>query len=201
MKIHFLLRKYRSLLRHLFVTKYPMGKTCRQKKTGNEEKKNYFYYMDSFDNKFQGPVEAGDQLAAAINSDDLQRMQLLIEEGLNINTIFLTPEAWYADKDDPSFHSIYECTALLLAIMRHRIEMAKLLIEKGADLNQKSGWDESTALHLALKNRLPEIAELIIERGADINTTNKWGSTALSIASEKGYTEIVQLLKKEGANE
>ncbi|MDI6782802.1 MAG: ankyrin repeat domain-containing protein [bacterium] len=39
------------------------------------------------------------------------------------------------------------------------------------------------------------------KKGADVNIQNKNGKTALMIAKEFGYTEIVELLKQAGAKE
>jgi ankyrin repeat protein len=46
-----------------------------------------------------------------------------------------------------------------------------------------------------------ETARLLIEHGADKNAKSKDGKTALMIAGESGYREIVELLKwwKEGS--
>lgn len=38
----------------------------------------------------------------------------------------------------------------------------------------------------------------LLDKGAEVNARNNLGETALMVASEKGYTKIVQLLKKAG---
>lgn len=46
-----------------------------------------------------------------------------------------------------------------------------------------------------------EVVKLLLAKGADVNAKNKSGRAALMYASEKGYTEIVKILKAAGAKE
>lgn len=110
----------------------------------------------------------------------------------------------------------------------NKIEIVKLLIEKGADVNNGI-W---TPLHSAAQYGHTEIARLLIKNGATVNKTDKdkwtplytasyygqtetfkllleaWadasikdedGVAPLHIAAQKGHTEIVKLLIKNGA--
>lgn len=46
----------------------------------------------------------------------------------------------------------------------------------------------------------PETAKVLIEAGADVNAKDKNGRTALIGAADRGFSEIVNLLKKHGAH-
>ena len=46
-----------------------------------------------------------------------------------------------------------------------------------------------------------DAAEALLKAGAKTNIKNLEGKTALDYAKEKGYTEIVELLKSYGAKE
>ena len=90
-------------------------------------------------------------------------------------------------------------TALTLAIERGYIEIAKLLIDKGANINIQNR-EGHTALMLASIEGHIEIAKLLIDKGANINIQNREGHTALMLASIEGHTEIAKLLIDKGAN-
>jgi ankyrin repeat protein len=45
------------------------------------------------------------------------------------------------------------------------------------------------------------VVELLIAKGAEVNAKNKIGSTALSLAKDRGWLEIIDLLHKHGAKE
>jgi cytohesin len=79
----------------------------------------------------------------------------------------------------------------------HSKEMVELLLAKGADINA-GPW---TALHTAASTGRKDIVELLIQKGADVNAKDGWGRNPLWYAQNKGYTEIVELLRKHGAKE
>ena len=60
-------------------------------------------------------------------------------------------------------------------------EFVELLINKGADLNAKSGY-YGTPLHVAGSIGHKEIAELLIANGADLNVQDGFGRTPLNAA-------------------
>lgn len=66
---------------------------------------------------------------------------------------------------------------LISASLFGKIEMAKMLIEAGADLNFRNN-DGSTALHTASFFCHPEIVKMLLKKGADKTIKNKYGSTA-----------------------
>lgn len=74
------------------------------------------------------------------------------------------------------------------------VAIAKLLIEKGADIH---ALDESkrSALHCASQDNL-ELTKLLVEAGADVNRVDKNGATPLSFANE----DIAFFLLENGAD-
>ena len=72
-------------------------------------------------------------------------------------------------------------TALSWAALLNDTEIAKFLIEKGADVNMKSR-DGSTPLHSAAFLGRTEIAELLIQKGADVSSKNYRGETPLDVS-------------------
>jgi ankyrin repeat protein len=77
--------------------------------------------------------------------------------------------------------------------MEKKSEIATYLINRGANVNAKDGFG-MTSLMWASYNGDVELVKLLLEKGADKNIEVK-GQTALSAAEEKGFTEIIELLK------
>jgi len=91
---------------------------------------------------------------------------------------------------------------LLLAARYGRAEMARLLLDAGADPNATSvyGWPP---LWLAIRQKNKAIADLLIARGADVNriTQQRGGESrhALRVAAEES-PEMIPFLVAHGAN-
>jgi len=66
---------------------------------------------------------------------------------------------------------------LISACLFGKTDMAKILIEAGADINFQNK-DGSTALHTASFFCHPEIVRMLLDKGADKTIKNKYGSTA-----------------------
>ena len=97
-----------------------------------------------------------------VRSGDLQAVKEQLANGVDINA---------GDNE-------FGVTALAWAALLDDMEIAKFLIEKGADVNAKSR-DGSTPLHSAAFLGHAEIAELLIQKGADVNPKNHRGETPL----------------------
>jgi ankyrin repeat protein len=119
-------------------------------------------------------------LIDAVRSNDLNQVRPLLNNGANPN----------ASGD--------RMTALMYASQNGHLETAKLLIDKGADVNSKDGM---TALMYAAQNGHLEIAKLLIDEGADVNAKRFYGGmTALMYASKEGNLEVVKTLIENGAD-
>ena len=66
---------------------------------------------------------------------------------------------------------------LISAALFGRTEMARILIDAGADVDFRNN-DESTALHTAAFFCRPEIVQMLLAHGADKSIKNNYGSTA-----------------------
>ncbi len=93
-------------------------------------------------------------------------------------------------------------TALMLSAGWGYTEIAKSLIEAGADVNATSSPETGsiTALMQAANNGNIEIAQALIEAGADVNVRSG-NYTALNLARSRGHSKIVQILVNAGAVE
>jgi hypothetical protein len=78
------------------------------------------------------------------------------------------------DEQEPTLGS----SPLISAAVFGRTEVARALIEAGADVNLRNN-EGSTALHSAAFLCRMEIVEMLLENGADKELLNNYGSTAL----------------------
>lgn len=85
---------------------------------------------------------------------------------------------------------------LMMACLHGHLEMAKRLIERGADVN-KPGW---TPLHYAATNGHTEVMSMLLDQSAYIDAESPNGTTPLMLAAMYGTTASVKLLLEAGAD-
>ncbi|WP_215404777.1 ankyrin repeat domain-containing protein [Janthinobacterium sp. JC611] len=94
----------------------------------------------------------------------------------------------------------YGARAIDFAAMRGYTELARTLIDAGADVNQKSGKQGNTVLmHAAERKGNLEVLQMLIGASADVNATDNEGKTALFGACYSGNAEAVKVLLAAGA--
>ena len=86
-----------------------------------------------------------------------------------------------------------EWTALMIACERCHESVVRLLLENGANVNDKDN-NEWTSLMVACVVGHENICHLLLDYGANVNDKNKNGYTALMRACEGGYESVVRLL-------
>uniref|UniRef100_A0A6C0B378 Uncharacterized protein n=1 Tax=viral metagenome TaxID=1070528 RepID=A0A6C0B378_9ZZZZ len=92
-------------------------------------------------------------------------------------------------------------TALNFASHNGFTEIANLLIENGADLNMSNKKNTLFPLAAAIYFERRDIAKMLISaEGINVNAQLARGSSALHLACQKGYIDIVELLLNKGAN-
>ena len=87
-------------------------------------------------------------------------------------------------------------TPLMLAAINNQLELAQVLIERGADVN-KPGW---TPLHYAATRGHREMMRLLLDNDAYIDSEADNGSTPLMMAAYSAPPLAVKLLLEEGAD-
>jgi ankyrin repeat protein len=87
-----------------------------------------------------------------------------------------------------------------LAVFFGHPETARLLVERGADVNQAARNAMNVRpLHAAAAARQLELSKLLIERGADVNAPQQAGLRPLHEAAATGQAELARLLLAHGA--
>lgn len=88
--------------------------------------------------------------------------------------------------------------AFVYACMHGHVDAAKLLLEKGAEINTvPGGFDYAgTGLHYAALNGHRPMVQFLLKHGADRNVKDtKVGSTAAGWAEHGGHTDLLDLLR------
>jgi serine/threonine-protein phosphatase 6 regulatory ankyrin repeat subunit B len=94
----------------------------------------------------------------------------------------------------------YEESALHVASRLGHLEIVRLLLQKGAPIDDKDGLD-GTPLHRAAYNGRHDVVALLLERGARVNARgDRFDQTPLFSAAANGHSTIVELLLNKGAN-
>jgi ankyrin repeat protein len=85
--------------------------------------------------------------------------------------------------------------ALLVAALTGRQEVAKILIDNGAEIDSRAD-DGRTPLMLAAGKGDTDFVSFLLKAGADPTLTDKSGATAASLAKAKGYKEVADHLQQ-----
>ena len=92
-------------------------------------------------------------------------------------------------------------TALHFAAFFGHPDIARLLVERGADVNAVARNPMHVMpLHSAAAARQLEIARLLVDHGADVNAAQERGFTPLHEAAQNGDVELARLLLEHGAH-
>lgn len=122
-------------------------------------------------------------LSMAIERGHHEMAIYLIEQGSSVNTMQ------------------YGTSGLHVAGRNNDLELVKMLLARGADVDAIDAYDCTPLLHCA-QRKVPEVMVALIEAGADVNhqseATRGW--TALHAAANTGDTETLRILLEAGAD-
>ena len=93
----------------------------------------------------------------------------------------------------------YGRTALMRAVGNNHLNIVKILIEKGADVNARD-HDGDTSLTIASSDGHVEVVKELLENGADVNARNSSGESSLWKACFSVNTEVAEILLEKGAD-
>lgn len=114
--------------------------------------------------------------------------------GRNLKNI----RALLAKGADKNFYDNKLMTPLFLACETFRLDIVKILVESGADLNQVVTIDAVTPLHIALIKEKMEIVRYLMFHGAKCDRPSADGSYLAHVAAIKAKVEVIQTLAARG---
>lgn len=89
-------------------------------------------------------------------------------------------------------------TPLLIATHENYIEVAKLLIKAGADINQQDSIQDSAYLYAGAEGKTEILKYMIEHAEPNQNIYNRYGGNTIIPAAEKGHLNNVRLLLEDG---
>ena len=89
---------------------------------------------------------------------------------------------------------------MYLAALNNCTEVARFLLERGANVNAKS-QDGATGLHIAAQKDNLELVKLLLANKADINAVDSKHRTPMDRALEWHHPDIAAYLKKNGGRQ
>jgi ankyrin repeat protein len=121
---------------------------------------------------------------------DLTLIQHLIDKGADVN--------WQGTNGNTPLH---------WAVYTGGLQLTKLLIDNGADVNAYDKYNgpvvsssiNGTILQIAINNGKEEVAVYLVGNGASINKKDYYGNTELHLAAFKGYADLTRCLIDHGA--
>jgi hypothetical protein len=133
--------------------------------------------------------------SAVYYKGDFPIVRRLLEAGCDSNSVVTVPRG--------DFTCTANMTALLTAIHTQNIDLVKLLLSFGAEVNtQTTRGLIRTPLQLAAELGCLEIVQLLIKEGAQVNASpaRRAGGTALQLAAISGNCNIAAELLSHGAD-
>ena len=119
-----------------------------------------------------------DNLNQAIVRGDYEAVRTAIARGVDVNG-----------------RGMHAMTPLMKAAEAARLDICKLLVEHGADVNGHN--DSGSVLMWAVASGNEEVVRLIVESGASRSWSNALGRTAEMQARQRGFTNIASIVRVE----
>src|SRR5262245_3529170 len=116
----------------------------------------------------KAPTPIVEELWDAARAGDALRVTAALEKGADVNA-----------------KTRYGATALTFAADKGHVEIVKLLISRGADVNTQDTFYQMRAIDMAMMNDHPAVVTLLLERGS------KGVASVLSMAIQRGNLALV----------
>ncbi|KAK3238046.1 hypothetical protein CYMTET_51916 [Cymbomonas tetramitiformis] len=147
-------------------------------------------------------------LQEAARGGHLEVIKALVQAGCDIRTLsesemHIAMSRAVADGDVSMVEALLTAESsqapLMIALDRGLLDVARLLLEAGADANVLN-QDGFTPLIAAAEEGKPFVVSMLLQAGADVNRAGSAGQTAVYQACQEGHTSIVQMCIQHGAD-
>ena len=101
---------------------------------------------------------------------------------------------------DPNGSESMNLTPLINAIIKQQFSTFELLLNAGANIEQKSAATQCSPVHFAAEQEDSRYLETLISKGCQVNVQDLWGSTPLHYAFINDLPENVDILLEAGAD-
>jgi ankyrin repeat protein len=138
----------------------------------------------------QGSAHTPLMVAVSSPAAGIDMVRFLVEQGASLNTV------------EAEYHN----TALSLAVSAGNLDKIRFLLEVGANIRYQrpDGYnaliDVMHGRDITKDENLVPIVQLLIHYGAPLNGRSSYGESALSVASNRGRFDAVQVLLEAGAD-
>lgn len=123
-----------------------------------------------------------ESLSQAIRKGDVAKVQAMLAKNPQL-----------VDSREGKFGS----PPLHTAVAKHRVEVVKLLLKSGANINAGNDM-RITALHLCAQLNYPDLTVLLLDQGADPNILTKTGVSPLRLAEANRNEKVADILRSHG---
>jgi len=124
------------------------------------------------------------EIHKAAYSGDINKVQELLQRGVK-----------------PDERDSFGGTALHAAMFQKNMQIVKLLLQNGFNINAQGTQNGYTPLHDAVWANNLEAAKLLLDEGAKTDLRGKDGLTPFGKAKNEGKTEIVKYFESRGIKE
>ncbi|KAI9150697.1 Glutathione transporter [Paramyrothecium foliicola] len=133
-----------------------------------------------------GSTKGSTPLAAAVDSESVPLVQMLLRRGADVNK---GGKLSFFDDGHP----------LSIAAHKGLLEMVRLLLSAGADVNIKMESQDSV-LSAAIASNNIDVIKALIDAGADPNVAGTFSENCFDRALSRGSFDVARLLMKRGAD-
>lgn len=131
-----------------------------------------------------------DQLFNAAGDGNVAKVKSLLSKGIDVNHRFLHRQRSFEPYETP----------IMAAAENGHLDVVKVLVEAGADLEIQNTYNSETALYKAVKHKQRPVINYLLEQGADPNVEDSpEGITIMMLAIFQNNFGLIKHLAKYGA--